>query len=146
MGQTDEAIRSLAAIDTPDARRLKVDVLWQARRWGEAAKAISILLPSPAPAKLNDEEAKLVVNMAVASKLAGDTAGLEDIKARYSPVMAGTPMASTFGVVTRAGGLSTLSDRDTLLKMAGEVDMFKGFLDSYKAAGGKTTQAAAKQE
>ncbi|MDE1151966.1 MAG: hypothetical protein PW788_05445 [Micavibrio sp.] len=76
-----------------------------------------------------------MVNAAVAYKLAGDTKGLADIRSRYNAVMAATTLANTFGTVTRSGGNSALSDRDTILKIIDEVDMFKGFLDTYK--GGK---------
>jgi tetratricopeptide (TPR) repeat protein len=132
LGRTDDAISTLAAAGSKDAQKLKVDVLWHAKRWAAAAAAIEPMLPPPS-AKLDDDGAKLVLNMAVASKLAGNTAALDALKTRYAAAMSATPLASTFGVVTRDGGLSSLADRDTLLKMSGEVDMFKGFLDSYKA-------------
>jgi hypothetical protein len=139
-GKTDEAIHTLSALDSKDARDLKVDVLWRAQKWSEAAAAIEPLLP-PASAKLSDDDAKLVVSMAVASRLAGDAKKLEDVKTRYAAGMAGTAQADAFGVVTRAGGASGLADRDTLLKLSGEVDMFKGFLDAYKAGGAKPAPA-----
>lgn len=132
--QTDEAIRILSSLDSKDAHKLKADVLWRARRWAEAAAAIESALPAPDPDKpMDTESASLVINAAVAYKLAGDTAGQQSLRTRFSPAMAGTPLAATFGVVTREGGSAGLSDRDTILKIAGEVDMFKGFLDSYKA-------------
>lgn len=132
--QTDEAIRILSSLDSKDAHKLKADVLWRARRWSEAAAAIESALPSPDPEKpMDTENASLVINAAVAYKLAGDAAGQQSLRTRFSPAMAGTPLAATFGVVTREGGSAGLSDRDTILKIAGEVDMFKGFLDSYKA-------------
>lgn len=134
LGRTDAAIETLSALSSNDAKKLKVDVLWRARRWAETAAAIESLLPAPKD-KISDDEARLIVHMAVASKLSGDPRKLEEIKARYAGAMQDSPLASTFGVVTREGGVATLSDRETILKMAGEVDMFRGFLDSYKKAG-----------
>lgn len=137
--QTDAAINVLTGIDSTDARRLKADVLWRARRWSEAAVAIESALPPLQEGKpMTPEDAGLVINAAVAYKLAGDASGLQTLRQEYSAAMAATPMAATFGVVTRAGGAASLSDRETILNIAGEVDMFKGFLDSYKA-GGKGT-------
>jgi hypothetical protein len=132
LGQTDAAIASLAAVDTDAAKRLKADVLWHAKRWAPAAQAIEALLPAPGKT-LDDAQAQLVVNAAVAYKLAGDAQGIASLRDKYASAMEATTLGSTFGVVTRNGGGSALSDRGTILKIAGEVDMFKGFLDSYKA-------------
>jgi hypothetical protein len=133
---TDDAISTLAAIQSRDAARLKADVLWRARRWAMAAEAIEALLPPPS-AKLGDDEARLVVNTAVAWKLAGDAARLSSLKSRYQNAMAATALGPAFGVVTRDGGSASLSDRETILKIAGEVDMFKGFLDAYQSSAEK---------
>jgi hypothetical protein len=48
--------------------------------------------------------------------------------------MAKTGQRDIFGVVTRESSSTDLSDRETLLRIAGEVDMFKGFLKSYHSA------------
>ncbi|MBI1214765.1 MAG: hypothetical protein GC185_02975 [Alphaproteobacteria bacterium] len=136
-GQTDAAIATLAGVSGPDAQRLKADVLWRAKRWDAAAKTIIALLPAPGSA-LDDQTAQLVVNAAVACKLAGDAGCIADLRKRYGEDMKPTALSSTFGVVTRTGESASLSDRGTILKIAGEVDMFKNFLDSYKAGADKT--------
>lgn len=131
---TDDAIATLTPLASEDAKRLKADVLWRARKWSQAAEAIEALLPRN-PGKIDNETARLAVNAAVAWKLAGDAGHLQDIKARYQKAVSATALGPTFGVVTRDAGDVSLSDRDTILKIAGEVDMFKGFLDNYKSAG-----------
>lgn len=136
LGRTDEAIGALAADDTPDGRRLKADILWRAQRWVPAAQIIESLLPSPPPPTLEAETAEMVVNAAVAYKLGGDNQGLSSLRERFLTSISATPQANTFGIITRPGGRSTLADRDTILKIAGEVDMFKGFLKSYQSAAG----------
>jgi len=134
--QTAAAISTLSVLNSKNARRLKADVLWRAEDWNAAASAIESVL-SDAGSPLGDEDAQLVVNAAVAWKLAGNRDKLKELKTKYETVMATTKLASTFGVVTRDGGISTLADRDSLIKIAGEVDMFRGFLDTYKAGAGK---------
>ena len=74
----------------------------------------------------------MVLNTAVALKLAGNTQELSEFKSAYDPLMAGTALANSFAIVTRPAGRTTLSDRDTMLNIAGEVDLFRGFLDSYR--------------
>lgn len=131
----DAAVATLAPLASRDAARLKADVLWHARRWEEAADAMTGLV-SPT-GELDDEAAHLVINSAVGYKLSGNTAKLRALKGRFESAMEKTPLASTFGVVTREGGGDSLADRDTILKIANEVDMFKGFLDNYKTMSGK---------
>lgn len=141
LDKTDAAIQILSGMDAKPAVALKVDVLWRARKWKEVATAIEALIPQSSQ-KLSDDDAKLIVNLAVSCRLAGDVAKLEDIKARYGAAMAETTQSYAFGVVVRANEAADLADHDTLLKMAGEVDMFKGFLDSYKASAGSTPPPA----
>lgn len=134
LNRPDDAIAALATSTSVDAQKLKADVLWRARKWKEAAATLEGMLPA-ADKGLTEADAQLVINTAVGYKLAGDTANLAQIKSRYLSPMEATSQRDTFRVVTRSGGSSKLSDRDTILKIAGEVDMFKGFLDSYKAGG-----------
>jgi len=132
LGQTTDAIATLSTLNSKNAQRLKADVLWRAQKWADAATAIEALLPDLTK-PLTEQDASYVVNAAVAWKLAGNLDKLKEIKAKYESPMAATKLASTFDVVTRDGGSSTLGDRETMLKIAGEVDMFKGFLENYKA-------------
>lgn len=133
LNQTVAAINTLSTINSRNALKLKADVLWRAQKWKEAAEAIEALLPD-AGKSLNEEEASLVVNAAVARKLAGNPDKLKKIKNKYEAAITGMKLAATFGVVTRDGGASALADRETMLRIAREVDMFKGFLNNYKAS------------
>lgn len=142
---TDDAIATLAPLQNEDAQKLRADIYWQSREWGKAALAIEGLLPAPDSQSLTDEQARLILNAAVGYKLAGDAAGLENLRGRYERLMSATSLAPGFNVVTRAGGASGLADRDTILKIAGEVDMFKGLLDSYKAASGSGNDGTAQK-
>lgn len=136
LGRTGDAISAVEGLESKDALKLKADVLWRAKKWSEAAAVIEKLLPAQG-AGVDETEAQLVVNAAVAYKLAGDMDGLMRTKARYGQAMEATSLGDTFGTVTRSEGRSSLADRETLLKIINEVDMFKGFLDTYKARASK---------
>ena len=136
LNRTKDAIAALDGLETRDALKLKADVLWRAKKWTEAAAVIEKLLPA-AGSGIDEAEAQLVVNAAVAYKLAGDADGLMRTKARYGSAMEATSLGNTFGTVTRSEGRSSLADRETLLNIINEVDMFKGFLDTYKARASK---------
>lgn len=134
MNNTDQAIQTLSTYLSADAQKLKVDVLWRARRWAEAGDVLLSILPDPSDKNFSDEQSHLVVNAAVACKLAGNSVCLQNMRSNYAAAMAGTKQATTFTVITREGGASTLADRDTILKIAGEADLFKQFLESYKSS------------
>ena len=133
LGLTSDAIATLSTLNSKTAQRLKADVLWRAQKWTDAAAATEALMPADATKPLSDEDASYVMNAAVAWKLAGNADKLKEIKAKYGAVMTKTKLAPTFDVVTRDGGSSALADRETMLRIASEVDMFKGFLENYKA-------------
>lgn len=133
----DISEQALAGLESPDALRLKADIYWRTQKWEQAAATIARLLPPPG-SDLDEKEAQMVINTAVALKLANDRDALQELKNNYLSAINQTKMAQTFSVITRKPGVSTLSDRDTMMKIAGEVDMFKGFLDDYKASAGKS--------
>ena len=70
---------------------------------------------------------------AIAWKLADNSQKLKAIKDKYTFTMSTTDFGYSFSVVTRDGGMSDLADRETTLKIAGEVDIFKSFLENYKS-------------
>ena len=59
----------------------------------------------------------------VKAELAGNADKLKEIKLKYDAAMASTKQAQTFDVVTRDGGASSLEDRESTLKIAGEVEL-----------------------
>lgn len=136
LSRTDDAITALAGIATEEAKRLRADVLWRARRWTAAAQAIEDMLPANPPPSLEPETADMVVNAAVAYKLGNNSDGINNLRQRFGSAIAATPQANAFGVITRGGGQTALGDRETILKIAGEVDMFKGFLKGYQSRTG----------
>lgn len=135
LGMTEEAIKVLSAIPTDDARQLIADIYWSRHDWAQAAATLKGILPSPAALEIsgNDGKSDLVLNTAVAYKMADDRDGLAQLRSRYLEVMKNTNEGAAFAVVTRpVEDTATLQDRETILKMAAEVDLFKSFLDNYR--------------
>ena len=130
---TDEAITAISAYNSIDSDRLRADIYWRAGRWNDSAEALFTLMPPPDKiVRLSPEQAGYVLNAAVALKLAGNTQVLAAVRQDFLQLMSRTALATSFNVVTRPVGRATLSDRETMLKIAGEVDIFKGFLDKYR--------------
>lgn len=135
LGMTAEAIKVLSGIPTDDAKQLIADIHWRQRDWAKAAATLQNILPSPAALKISGDDGKsnLVLNTAVAYKMADDQAALAQLRSRYMEAMKNAHEGAAFAVVTRpVEGTVTLQDRETILKMAAEVDLFKSFLDNYR--------------
>ncbi len=136
-GRTNDAIAFLENIAAhPDVNRLRADIAWRATLWDDAAAALAdviidqnISLTRP----LSKEHAELILQRALALNLAGDRVGLANMREKYGDAMIATDRAKIFDVVTRPRQSSALADRETLMGIVNEVDLFSDFLNSYKA-------------
>lgn len=137
-GRSDQAIALLEGLKpNPTINRLRADIAWTAGYWDDAAAALddvildqNISLTRP----LSDDHSTLILHRAVALNLASDRIALANMREKYADAMAQTQKARLFDVITRARQNAALADRDTLLGVMSEVDLFSDFLNSYKAA------------
>ncbi|MEZ5815124.1 MAG: tetratricopeptide repeat protein [Alphaproteobacteria bacterium] len=135
-GRPDQALALLQDLErTPDMNRLRADIAWTAGYWDDAAEALgdvildqNISLTRP----LDDKNTALLLQRAVSLNLAGDRIELANMREKYTDLMTQTEKAKTFEVITRPRQSGALADRETLLSVVSEVDLFKDFLDSYK--------------
>lgn len=135
----DEADKALFIMeglpDTDDLLRLRVDTAWRAGNWVVVADSLQKLImrenltPSVPPTQ---EQAQMILNAAIALNLSDQYNTLQMLAANYDRVMKQTPVYKTFQLVTRASNAATLSDRQTLLDMTSEVDLFRAFLENTK--------------
>jgi len=126
----------------PDINRLKADISWEAGFWDDAAEALddvildeNISLTRP----LNDDQAALILQRAVALNLSSDRIALANMRAKYADLMSQTDSARLFDVVTRQRNNTGLSDRETLLSITSEVDLFSDFLEGYRSISGSNS-------
>ncbi len=135
-GKPEQAIAFLNDLGpSPNVNRLRADIAWNAGYWDDAGEALAdviidenISLTRP----LEKEQAALILHRAVALNLAGDRVGLANMREKYSDAMAQTERARVFEVITRPRQSSALADRETLMSIMSEVDLFSDFLNSYK--------------
>lgn len=136
--QFEKALSLLKNIETSKyVNRLKADIAWQAGYWDEAAESLNAVLLDEnisMTRPLSQEQSDLVLNRAIALSLSNDRIALGNMRAKYSDLMLQTHKAHQFEVITRPRHSSALADRETLLSVVSEVDLFKDFLDSYRAA------------
>ncbi len=118
-----------------NVNRLKADIAWQANYWEEAANALDAVIIDEnisMTRPLSKDQQDLILNRAIALSLANDRIALANMRKKFSDLMLQTNKAHQFEVITRPRHSSALADRETLLSIVSEVDLFKNFLDSYR--------------
>lgn len=133
----DDAIAILEKLSAADdSLSLIADAAWAAEKWELAARAMSVLLTrsNPDMENLTDDQIGLVFNQAVALKLANNAQSLATLRGTYLNAIKDKNKRAQFEVLTRASQDATLADRQTLLNMTQEVDLFQSFLTQNTAA------------
>lgn len=146
INRTEEAIALLNTFEPdPDVNALRADIAWQAGLWEDAGEALQDLILDEGldlNRPLTPKQADLVLNRAVALNLASNRVGLANMRTEYETAMNQTSRGRLFDVITRPRKVSTLSDRETIAGIVAEVDLFSGFLESYRKAGDGDKPAA----
>ncbi|MWV22076.1 hypothetical protein FVE89_08695 [Methylobacterium sp. 2A] len=131
--RTDLALETLEGESGPDIDRLRADIYWGARRWREAGETHEALLgeawrsnqPLDAAARAD------AVRAAIAYDLAGETIGLERLKAKFSESMAASPDARTFALLTGTDPTHTPGFR-AVAAQATKAETLSAFLAEYR--------------
>ncbi|WP_145911858.1 tetratricopeptide repeat protein [Blastochloris viridis] len=133
IGRHDLALELIEAQRGKDVDRLRADILWAAKRYGEAAEAIERAhgerWKSFAP--LADNERQDVLTAAVGYALAEDKLGLERFRSRYAAKMADGPDRGAFDAVSNSFGLDTAELRD-IARSVSSVNTLERFLRDYR--------------
>lgn len=137
-GKVDEALAILNKFPpSPEINSLRADIAWNAGMWEDAGDALQDLILDESidvARPLTQKQADLILNRAVALNLSGDRVALANMRTKYEGAMAKTSRAKMFDVVTRPRTGNLSADRDSIAALVSEVDMFKAFLDSYRAS------------
>lgn len=151
-GQDNRAEEALALLKNispaPDVNRLRADISWQAGYWAEAADALNQVLEDQKPGAdgtLTEKQAQVIMNLAVALNLSNDRIAIANLREKYQKLMASSSMAHQFEVITRPRRNTVLADRETLMSVVSEVDLFKDFLDAQKSETAETHSAEPKK-
>lgn len=131
--QNEAAMQLLGEDKDEFAMRLKADISWRARDWGKAAAFLEPLVKKPddPEQKLKAKDAQLIINRAIALAMANDNAGLDKLRADFAPVLAGTPQADLFRILTQPEtGLPR--DQNAMQSFMADVDLFSEYLESYR--------------
>ncbi|TNC13739.1 hypothetical protein FF100_13360 [Methylobacterium terricola] len=133
LSRTDLALELLDGNASPEAAHLRGDILWGARRWREAGEAHEALLGTRwrDAGPLSDAERNDVMRAAIAYALAEDPLSLDRLRTKYTPKMADSPDARTFGLVVAPNAAGTAAFR-SLVRQATSAETLTEFLRAYR--------------
>lgn len=133
LSRTDLALETIEGETGADAARLRADILWTGRRWREAGEAHEALVGEAwrQRAPLDDTARTDVLRTAIAYGLAGETLGLERLRAKFAGPMAESIDARTFALLTQANAVRTQGFREIAQK-ATSAETLQAFLAEYR--------------
>jgi tetratricopeptide (TPR) repeat protein len=145
LGRHPLALEIVSELDSPEAHRLRADVLWSAKRWREAAEEIERLYGDRWRdfKPLNETERNDIMRAAIGYALADEGLALARLRQKYAAKMAEGPDARAFDIVTSPIGTSGPEFQDVARRIA-TVDTLTAFLNETRARfEKKETQQAA---
>lgn len=135
-GQAEQALFMTEGLDdTDDVIRLRIDTAWKTGQWVAVTDNLSKLLARENITLANPptaEQSQLILNQAVALSLSNQYDALQRFAGEYDLVMKQTPNYKTFQLISRPQNISNLADRETLLDVTAEVDLFQSFLEKLE--------------
>jgi len=141
LGHTEAALGLISGDASHDADAIRLEVYWKKSMWREAASVFAGWMKDADPEKLDDAKARLVLNWAVASALAGDQAGLNALRTRFAARLAAGPYSKMFKTIVGDGGAPP-PDYRALAKQVADLDTLNGFMASYRDTSGKPVLSA----
>ncbi len=132
-GRHDVALEIIGNIDTPQARKLRADILWAGKRWDDAAEQIEISFGDrwKGFAPFNDAERSQVLRAAAGYALGGDKLGLARFRERFGGKMGEGPDHRAFDVITAPVDANG-SDFRAVAHQVAAVDTLRSFLQDMQ--------------
>ncbi len=133
LGRAELAIELLGNESSEEARRLRGDLLWEGRRWGDAAAAYEALLGDVwrQVGPLSDVARADVLRIVVGYALAGNQTAIDRMRTRYSARMGSTPEAAAFAVLTARTEAQGTEFR-AMVRALAQPDTMQRFLREYR--------------
>ena len=140
--ELDRGFESLALIEddaSPEAERLRIDILWELREWGAAAELIERGLPEPTyNAALDQTTSGDVLSLAVALTLGNQTDRLARVQDAWGAAMARGPHAESFALLS---GDLTAEQVGSVARELAKVKQAQAFMSNYRETFGALGEA-----
>ena len=134
LGRGDGALTLLDGDDSRGAELLRSELAWRDQDWAGVAAISERFLGArwQQAGPLGEDESVQVIKRAVALNMANEIDALDQLKARYGALMAASPHAKTFLVLTHKVEPSKNEFRKLAGAIAGIGDL-EAFMSSYRA-------------
>jgi hypothetical protein len=133
IGRHELAYDLVSNISGREATRLRADIRWAARRWGEGSEQIELLYGERwrdfQPLAANEKSD--ILRAAIGYSLAEDSIGLSRLREKYAPKFTEEADRKSFDAATRLDSASG-AQLSQIAKMAASVDTLDGFLREMK--------------
>jgi tetratricopeptide (TPR) repeat protein len=145
IGRHDLALEIIANIRSREADRLRADILWDAKRWREAAEQIERLYGDRWRqfAPLNASERTDILRAAIGYALSDEAIGLARFRERYAPKMAEGPDSRAFDVVSAPIGTAN-GEFQSVARRVAAINTLDAFLrdmrERYPETGAASTE------
>lgn len=132
LGRPDEALARLNGDDARDADLLRADILQSMRNWARAVPVLERLAGAPpATGAMPAEQSRQILQLSVASVLAGETAAVSRTRQRYAGAMQATPFKDMFNVLVSERGAPPADMQAVALRVQAAAP-FQNFMTSYR--------------
>ncbi len=136
MGETDQALKLLddAEDETVAADILRSEVYWNASDWRNSAVTIKRLALAKGARRakpLDEEQARLILNLAVAYTLGANERGVARIRADYGAAMEQTTLRDAFRLIASRENAGMLDPR-TITQLVKPAENFSSFMAQYQ--------------
>jgi len=136
MGKTDQALKLMddAEDETVAADILRSEVYWNASDWRNSAVTIKRLALAKGARRakpLDEEQARLILNLAVAYTLGANERGVARIRADYGPAMEQTTLRDAFRLIASRENAGMLDPR-TITQLVKPAENFSSFMTEYQ--------------
>jgi tetratricopeptide (TPR) repeat protein len=133
LGRTEQAVEILERDRSPEAQRIRADAAWRDRDWPRAAAELKLVVAQrQRGTALGPAERNEILRTAIALVFAENAAGVQALRKDYGPMMAGTPDADSFEVVTAGIDASGAQLRE-IARVVARTDLLDRFLREMKS-------------
>lgn len=131
LGESERAWQILAHDETPDAERIRLNILWQRRDWARVIPTVENLLRlrKDITAPITVEESEQVIKLALAYIFENNKEQLQYLRDYFTPLMANNPNKPLFDFITASDVTPTPTNFDEVVKNMVET---RSFIDQYK--------------
>ncbi|MBI4966791.1 MAG: tetratricopeptide repeat protein [Rhodospirillales bacterium] len=136
LNRVPEALTAIGADTHRDALLLKAEIHWTRREWGPVAQTFEALVPKPEAkvekgGQLTDQQARFVLNWAVALIMGNDERGLAKLRRTFLPYMEATAYKDAFHLMTNEPNADGVDSGRGLSRIK-EVENFQSFMAGYR--------------